>query len=86
MVNKFFFIFLCSFLPILADDGSNVSNKNLQVGRYQMVGTTQHNSGVRLYLLDTATGCVWRSTNKNNWVEHDSWQLQIPGFQNNLYE
>ena len=48
-----------------------------QIGRYQMTAATHATGNTVLYLLDTATGKVWRSINVNNWVEHDTWSLQI---------
>lgn len=62
---------LRSFNLLAADQGAP------QVGRYQMVGVSLNNDAIQLYLLDTATGLVWKSARKNNWVEHDCWQLQI---------
>ena len=53
-----------------------------QVGRYQMVVSTHQGGGgytvkTQHYLLDTATGHMWKSGLKNNWVDHDAWIPQI---------
>lgn len=52
-----------------------------QIGRYQMVVTSAAYNGttaaLQLYLLDTATGHVWKSGLKKNWTEHDAWIPQI---------
>jgi hypothetical protein len=78
MFKKFFILSLCFVSPLLAhaDDISMPQQENLPIGRYQICGVN-HNGSVKLYLLDTATGLVWRSVTKSNWVEHDHWQLQI---------
>jgi hypothetical protein len=78
---KKFALLILSFLPLFAFSQSYSSyppsyQENLQVGRFQMVGVTT-DTKIQLYLLDTATGYVWKSVRKNNWVDHDHWELQI---------
>ncbi len=76
MIKKFLFVTLCSITPLLAYDAHSEKD-NLQIGRYQMVSAIPNSGIIHLYLLDTATGYVWKSTTKKNWVDHDYWQLQI---------
>lgn len=47
--------------------------ENLPVGRYQMTAFKfDANSKVELYLLDTATGLVWKADTKT-WISDQSW-------------
>jgi hypothetical protein len=77
MFNKFLFLSLCFFSPILANDIPIPDQANSQVGRYQMVGVPLSGGTVQLHLLDTTNGYVWYSARQNNWVVHDTWKLQI---------
>lgn len=77
MFNKFLFLSLCFFSPILANGISIPDRANSEVGRYQMVGVETPGGGAQLYLLDTTNGYVWKSARQNNWVQHDKWELQI---------
>jgi len=74
MLNKLLFISSCGFSPLLA--AIPEAQEQLQIGRYQMVGINTGTS-IQLYLLDTATGNLWKSAKENNWVDHDIWKLQI---------
>ena len=62
------------FVSSIAFAASPVNEReNLQIGRYQMAGVMN-----QLYLLDTATGQVWRSTTDKYFSgEPDNWTLQI---------
>ncbi len=76
MFKKFLFLSLCFFSSLMAQSAPttpDTEQENLQIGRYQMVISR----GATLYLLDTATGYVWRSTNENTWLTDDSWELII---------
>ena len=60
--------------PVLGYAQTAAQNpETTQIGRYQMIS---HPSG-GLYLLDTSTGQVWKSTLKDNFYYHDVWELQI---------
>lgn len=64
MIKKFLFVTLCSITPLLAYDAHSEKD-NLQIGRYQMVSAVPSGGSIiQLYLLDTATGYVWKSTKK----------------------
>lgn len=76
MFKKFIFLSLCFFSPLMAQSTPttiDIEQENLQIGRYQMVISRS----ATLYLLDTTTGFVWKSTNENTWLTHDSWELLI---------
>lgn len=75
MKNKFLTLVLCTFLPAMAITAAQDPTTS-QIGRYQMVAH-EANGNVNLWLVDTATGYVWRSDRKNSWVLHDTWVLQI---------
>lgn len=60
--------------PLLADNPPKP--EEAPIGKYQMT-VVNTGVGIRLYLLDTTTGQVWKSTNQKNWVDHDVWELQI---------
>lgn len=73
MLKIFLFLSLCFCSTLMADSPPAPEPENLQAGRYQMI----KGEGIHLYLLDTATGYVWKSKAKSNWLEPDSWELQI---------
>lgn len=75
MSKKLLFL-SCLFAPLFSYGTDVPLEKNTEIGRYQMVS---HNSG-RLYLLDTATGQVWRSENMQDWFYYDTWIPQITNF------
>lgn len=78
MFKKLFFLSLCLTLPLLGERRAVAQNENTQIGRYQMVVvSTDLDGSHKLYLLDTTTGCVWKSALKKNWYEHDAWEPQI---------
>ncbi len=77
MFKKLFCLSVCLSLPLLGENHSIPKEENMQIGRYQMVGVACKGGGQQLYLLDTATGCVWRSTAKNSWIQHDAWEPLI---------
>ncbi len=58
MFNAICFLLLCT-APLMAE---SVSEAAVQTGRYQLVA----NNGI-LYLLDTATGEVWKESYWDGW-------------------
>ena len=70
MSKKMLVLFLVLF-PFLSYGATLDSQENSQIGRYQLVSSDR--SGY-LFLLDTATGHVWRST----WgLSYDTWRLHM---------
>lgn len=61
MFKKLLCFSLCLSLPLLGESHPIPQGENAQIGRYQMAAMPG-----ALYLLDTATGLVWKSTNKKN--------------------
>ncbi len=74
MSKKIVFLF-CLFAPLFSY-AAEIAPQKKEVGRYQMVS---HDTG-HLYLLDTATGQVWRSETMQDWYYHDTWVPQITSF------
>lgn len=76
MMYKFLLVLMLSSFSLYADKPA-IDGENFQLGRYQMI---RSESNTHLYLLDTATGQVWKSTQNSNGVSAFSWNLIISGF------
>ncbi|MFA6916800.1 MAG: hypothetical protein WC222_10425 [Parachlamydiales bacterium] len=68
-----FLLLTCASFPIYAGVTINKAEEK-QVGRYQIIVKGDE---PRFYLLDTATGQVWKSRAKNNWLMPDAWEIFI---------
>lgn len=84
MFRKLLFLSLCLSSPLLGQNHSIPQGESMQIGRYQMTAVTDIHGVLKFYLLDTATGRVWKSITKNNWLEHDAWEPQIITSPDNL--
>lgn len=79
MFKKLLVLSVAFLSPLLAN-AAVIPQENPQIGRYQMVSAVPAEGQIRLYLLDTVTGQVWKSKSKYNWTgDHDTWESQIPG-------
>lgn len=83
MLKKLILLSICLCSSAVAMDAEMpILKENLPIGRYKLVPVVT-SAGTSIfhdfYLVDTATGDVYKSAAKESWLIHDGWDLRIAG-------